>query len=250
MSDIQTTHRRVVLVHCDWIATKRVINTAKELELFDGNKIWILLDGLLDAEVSFNSDAFLRSGNFPNGMLVLRNIHQYRNLNVLDSVVELIGKAAISVNLDSLVDRVVRSSAHSFVHDDQPLADNRTSTTTRVHSRRPTRTSSRSHGNPSSQPNSAKPLATNDNLVYSSLKSSASVLAARPQPQLNAFNSHSSFSSPKSPSSLLAFPLGTDQGTAPPPSSSNSACVLHNSTDAQQTYRRTVLRLVACLARA
>lgn len=97
LSEIQTNHRRIVLVHCDKVTTKRVMHTAKSLGkvddqlyslcfcdslnwlicfylvwhsgLLDGSKIWILLDGVLGNEMV--SEAFIKELNLPVGLLAL-----------------------------------------------------------------------------------------------------------------------------------------------------------------------------------
>ena len=55
MAEIQTTHRRIVLVHCDKRTMKRVIHNGRELDLFNGEKIWILLDGRLGPDEKFDT---------------------------------------------------------------------------------------------------------------------------------------------------------------------------------------------------
>lgn len=97
MAEIQTTHRRVVLVHCDLQTTRRVLSTANELDLFNGEKIWILLDGLLEPNEKFDTNYFAQHVALPNGMLALQNRHRpIFDSNLLNSVVELMGMAALN----------------------------------------------------------------------------------------------------------------------------------------------------------
>lgn len=152
MAEIQTTHRRVVLVHTDWDTSQRVVRTAKELDLFNGDNIWILLDGMLEdrrqtsifesgvfrevgdeeedeydddeeTEEDFDHDRDNNGGgkedggnddgtdnddergpvSLPNGMLALRNKRRpIYDSNLLDSIVELAGKAALNTYRNQL----------------------------------------------------------------------------------------------------------------------------------------------------
>lgn len=100
MAEIQTTHRRVVMVHCDLQSTRRVMSTARELDLYNGDNIWLLLDGLLDPKESFESDTFATSLQLPNGLLALRNQHRAAfDAARLDSVVQLLGRSALNLAL-------------------------------------------------------------------------------------------------------------------------------------------------------
>ena len=124
MAEIQTTHRRVVLVHCDWSTTQRVIATARDLDLFNGDNIWILLDGLLDRMQGIfesNSDPSGEDAyvDLPNGMLALRNRHRLiYDSNLLDSIIELAGKAALNSYRNQLYfgSSKTHSSASSTLH--------------------------------------------------------------------------------------------------------------------------------------
>lgn len=71
LSEIQTNHRRIVLVHCDRVTTKRVIETSKTLGLLDGSKIWVLLDGVIGNQLT--APQLIYDLNLPVGMLA---IHQ------------------------------------------------------------------------------------------------------------------------------------------------------------------------------
>ncbi|OTF77026.1 hypothetical protein BLA29_009069 [Euroglyphus maynei] len=86
MAEIQTTHRRVVLVHCDKRTMKRVIHTGRELDLFNGEKIWILLDGRLEPDEKFDTFSSSSSFNdrplFADGVNARPNKHAgYSNTN-------------------------------------------------------------------------------------------------------------------------------------------------------------------------
>ena len=98
MAEIQNTHRRIVLVHCDKSTTEHVLKTARELDLFNGEKIWILLDGLLGPEEKFDLKPLVQAKDYlPNGMLALQNRHRLiYDPELLDSIVELMGKAALN----------------------------------------------------------------------------------------------------------------------------------------------------------
>ncbi len=96
MAEIQTSHRRVILVHCDRITTRRIMDTAESLGLLDGHKIWILLDGIIGSS-EISSSSLLRYLNLPIGMIALRHRAQHINdFNTLSSIIQLIGKTALS----------------------------------------------------------------------------------------------------------------------------------------------------------
>nr|XP_046909690.1 uncharacterized protein LOC124491120 [Dermatophagoides farinae] len=126
MAEIQTTHRRIVLVHCDKRTMKRVIHNGRELDLFNGEKIWILLDGRLGPDEKFDTISSSSSSSWfngdgdgvngkqdddhhmdsvndndqlplPVGMLAIQNRHRkIYDPELLDSIVELMGKAALN----------------------------------------------------------------------------------------------------------------------------------------------------------
>lgn len=115
MAEIQNTHRRVVLVHCDKRTTERVLKTARELDLFNGEKIWILLDGLLEPNEKFNIDPLLRSSKdyLPTGMLAIQNRHRMiYDPDMLDSFVELMGKAALNSYQKRIFEQQQASNKH------------------------------------------------------------------------------------------------------------------------------------------
>ena len=93
VSEAQTSHRRIVLVHCDQATTKKVIDTAKNLNLFEGQKIWIILDGVIGSEIL--SPELYKQLNLPDGMLVL---HQrsppLTNTTTLFDIIKLFGEAS------------------------------------------------------------------------------------------------------------------------------------------------------------
>ncbi len=96
MAEIQTSHRRVILVHCDRITTRRIMDTAQSLGLLDGHKIWILLDGIIGSS-EISSSSLWRYLNLPNGMIALRHrAQQINDFNTLSSIIQLIGKTALS----------------------------------------------------------------------------------------------------------------------------------------------------------
>lgn len=99
MAEIQNTHRRVIMVHCDKQTTDRVLRIGRGLDLFNGEKIWILLDGLLGPTEKFTigSPIDMFHHHMPNGMLAIQNRHRLiYDPSLLDSVVELLGKAALN----------------------------------------------------------------------------------------------------------------------------------------------------------
>ncbi|CAG2162867.1 unnamed protein product [Oppiella nova] len=101
MAEIQTSHRRVVLVHCDRVTTRRIIDTAKSLGLFDGNKIWVLLDGLIGS-AHITSPSLRQYLDLPNGMIAIRHRTQHQNdIKTLTSIIQLIGRTASSVYKNS-----------------------------------------------------------------------------------------------------------------------------------------------------
>ena len=135
MAQIQTSHRRVVLIHADWSTTQRVVNTARELDLFKGDKIWMLLDGMLDQRPDIfnptgsnvNEQPMEQRIDLPNGMLALR--HRKRPIddpNMLDSIVKLTGKAALNSLRNELYWNTIlsdqSSSNGSPLHKSHPSA--------------------------------------------------------------------------------------------------------------------------------
>ena len=101
MAEIQTSHRRVILVHCDRQTTARIVNTARSLGLFDGNKIWILLDGLIGPS-EILSPSLWQDLDLPNGMIALRHRAQHQNdIKTLSSIIQLVGRTALSAYKNS-----------------------------------------------------------------------------------------------------------------------------------------------------
>lgn len=94
MSEIQTSHRRVILVHCDKLTTKKVLEIAQILSLLNGQKIWVLLDGVIGSEILSND--FRRQLNLPQGILALhQRAPDLSDSNNIFSIIKFIGDAAI-----------------------------------------------------------------------------------------------------------------------------------------------------------
>jgi len=103
MAELQTSHRRVILVHCDRITTRRIIDTAKSLGLLEGHKIWVLLDGIIGSS-EISSPSLWRYLNLPNGMIALRHrAQQITDYNTLSSIIQLVGQTALSTYRNSRV---------------------------------------------------------------------------------------------------------------------------------------------------
>lgn len=94
MSEIQTTHRRVIMIHCDRITTKRIFDIGRRLDLLSGDKIWIIIDGIIGDDIT--SPSLWRDLNLPTGVIALRQrAQQIDNVNTLNSIIKLIGQAAL-----------------------------------------------------------------------------------------------------------------------------------------------------------
>lgn len=96
VSEIQTSHRRIVLVHSDEATTKKVIETSRNLNLFDGQKVWIFMDGVIGSDIL--QPFMYRHLNLPEGSLLL---HQRAplttNSTTLFDVIKLFGEAAENI---------------------------------------------------------------------------------------------------------------------------------------------------------
>lgn len=101
MSAIQSSHRRVVLLHCDQVTTKRIIDTAHQLDLFSGQKIWVLLDGVIGSQVT--SATLWKHLQLPNGMLALhqRPPSLTDSGNTLFAIIKVIGEALANTLVNS-----------------------------------------------------------------------------------------------------------------------------------------------------
>lgn len=110
MSAIQSSHRRVVLVHCDQVTNKRIMDTAHRLDLFAGQKIWVVLDGVIGSKVT--SPALWKHLNLPNGMLALNQ----RPPSLADSGKTLL--AIIKVIGEALANTLVNSRSWSGLDND------------------------------------------------------------------------------------------------------------------------------------
>lgn len=100
MSEIQTSHRRVILVHCGKLTTKRIMDVAEVLGLLRGQKIWVLLDGAIGSEIM--SPEFRAQLNLPPGVI---GLHQ-RAPNLADSgnlfaLIKFVGEAAINTLINA-----------------------------------------------------------------------------------------------------------------------------------------------------
>lgn len=73
MSEIQTSHRRIILVHCDKVTTRRVMDIASVLGLLRGHKIWVILDGVIGSELV--KPKFWYHLNLPTGMYLQAMLH-------------------------------------------------------------------------------------------------------------------------------------------------------------------------------
>lgn len=100
VSEAQTSHRRVVMVHCDAATTKKVVDTAKNLNLFEGQKIWIMLDGVIGSDILLPE--LHKQLNLPDGMLVM---HQrsppLTNTTTLFDIIKLFGEAAEAIFMNT-----------------------------------------------------------------------------------------------------------------------------------------------------
>jgi hypothetical protein len=96
ISEIQTSHRRIVLVHCDEVTTKKVMETARNLNLFDGQKVWTLMDGVIGGDIV--QPEMYRHLGLPDGMLLM---HQrapiMTNTTTLFDIIKLFGEAAENI---------------------------------------------------------------------------------------------------------------------------------------------------------
>lgn len=96
MSEIQTSRRRVIIVHCDQMATKRIMDIAKGLGLLNGGKIWIILDSIIGSN-QFSSHDLWRDLTLPEGVIALRHRPKsIRDMETLSSIVKIIGQAAVN----------------------------------------------------------------------------------------------------------------------------------------------------------
>src|SRR6218665_3978934 len=112
MSEIQTTHRRVVLVHADLKTTERVVQTGRELDILNGAKIWMLLDGLLEGAGAQLFSPELSPLSLPNGMLAMRSRRRALfDARLLESVVELAGKATLNYHRNKAAWKKLTSSS-------------------------------------------------------------------------------------------------------------------------------------------
>ncbi|XP_054162601.1 glutamate receptor ionotropic, NMDA 3A-like [Oppia nitens] len=101
MAEIQTSHRRIILVHCNRMTSARIVNTARSLGLLEGNKIWILLDGQIGSQ-EITSSSLRQFLDLPNGMIALRHRTQHHNdIKTLTAIIQLIGRTASSVYRNS-----------------------------------------------------------------------------------------------------------------------------------------------------
>lgn len=92
LAEIQTSHRRVIILHCERITMKRTVDTARSLGLLDGQKIWILLDGVIGHEIS--SPLLLKQLNPPSGVLAIsQRVQQISDINTLMAILKLVGTA-------------------------------------------------------------------------------------------------------------------------------------------------------------
>ena len=101
LAEIQTSQRRVILVHCDRHTSARIIITARDLALLEGHKIWILLDGLIGS-VEISSRSLWRDLDLPTGMIALRQRAQHQtDIKTLSSIIQLLGRTALSAYKNS-----------------------------------------------------------------------------------------------------------------------------------------------------
>lgn len=100
ISDVQTSHRRIVLVHCDEVTTKKITETARTLNLFDGQKVWILMDGVIGSDIT--QPEMYRHLGLPDGMLLM---HQrspaLTNTTTLFDIIKLFGEAAENIFMNT-----------------------------------------------------------------------------------------------------------------------------------------------------
>lgn len=100
MSAIQSSHRRIILVHCDSSITKRIMDVAVRLELLKGDKIWIILDGVIGKEML--SPQFWSYLSLPIGMLGLRQrAPALTEADTIYSIISMIGDAAANVLINT-----------------------------------------------------------------------------------------------------------------------------------------------------
>ncbi|XP_053206425.1 uncharacterized protein LOC128390693 isoform X2 [Panonychus citri] len=93
MSEIQTSHRRIILVHCDKVTTKRIMDIASVLGLLRGHKIWVLLDGVIGSELV--KPKFWSYLNLPTGIIALRQrAPTLTQSDTLLAITSIIGEAA------------------------------------------------------------------------------------------------------------------------------------------------------------
>lgn len=96
MSSIQSSHRRVILVHCDTLTSRRVLETAKNLDLFSGRKIWVLLDGVIGQELTSRS---IFGNTLPAGMIALvKRPPIMQDARSLSAIIKVIGDAIMNAN--------------------------------------------------------------------------------------------------------------------------------------------------------
>ena len=102
MSLLQTSHRRIILVHCDQITSKRVIDTARNLDLFSGRKIWVLLDGVIGSEITSQSLWRHLKVDLPDGMLALhKRSPTLTDARSLFAIIKVIGDAAANTHANA-----------------------------------------------------------------------------------------------------------------------------------------------------
>lgn len=101
LAEIQTSQRRVILVHCDRHTSARIVNTARSLGLLEGHKIWVLLDGLIGWQ-DISSPSLWRDLDLPTGMIALRQrAQQQTDIKTLSSIIQLLGRTALSAYKNS-----------------------------------------------------------------------------------------------------------------------------------------------------
>lgn len=90
------------MVHTDQVTTKKVFETAKNLNLFDGQKVWILMDGVIGADLA-RTDMY-RDLQLPDGTLLL---HQrspaLANSTTLFDIIKLFGEAAENIFMNTRI---------------------------------------------------------------------------------------------------------------------------------------------------
>ena len=88
------------MVHCDKTITQRVIDTANYLGLLRGQKIWVLLDGVIGGDLI--TPQFRQQLNSPAGVIAL---HQrppdLTNSETLFSIIKFIGQSANNTQINA-----------------------------------------------------------------------------------------------------------------------------------------------------